>query len=191
MITTGMHTCLKEGGKDFVLKNAPFLGEHKPNHPDNAKRKLQFLGQGYYYWDNHIEMAKIWGRTHYRNSFYILSCQIDISHKKCFDLVGNRSHQIYLTETMNRLNKRGFETNHWEISKCLEYLKKLALSDINVFPYENIRALDYLPPEELQQIEYYFVTNNQHYTILNPKIAICVIDKESLPLQSQKIIFES
>lgn len=191
MITIGMHTCLKDGGRDKVLYEAPFLGEHTPNHPVRSKRKLQFLGQGYYYWDNHIEMAKIWGKIHCNNNFFILSCEINISQEKCLDLVGNRSHQIYISETMEKLKKRGYDKGNWEISKCLEYLKKLAKLDINIFPFENIRAIDYLPPDDLQQIEYYFVNNNKHYTILNPKVAICVINKKSLPLHSQKIIFES
>ncbi len=191
MITLGMHTCLKNGGKEKVLKEAPFLGKHNSTDSVKERSKLQFLGQGYYYWDNNFEMAKIWGKTHCQNNYYILECEIDISAEKCLDLVGNRYHQIFITETIERLKKRGLNRENWEISKCIEYLKRLSVLDINVFPYENIRALDYLPPEDLKQIEYFFVTNNKHYTVLNPKIAICVIDKKSLPLQKQKIIFES
>ena len=191
MVTKGHHTCRKDGGKEHVIKNAPFLAEHKPHEKDTKKRKLQFLGQGYYFWDNNFDMARIWGRTHYSNDFFILEYDIDISETKCFDLVGNRGHQIFLITMLKKLKEKGYERDYWEISRCIEYLKRLAFRDNSVFPYENIRAIDYLPPDELQQIEFYFVKGTKHYTILNPKMAICSLNKDTLPLQSVKMIYES
>lgn len=191
MITKGHHTCKKDGGRDAVIKNAPFLAEHKPNEVDLQKQKLQFLGQGYYFWDNNFEMAKIWGKLHCSNDFFVIECDIEISESKCFDLVGNRSHQIFLVSLLKKLKKSGYDRDYWEICKCIEYLKKLANYNSEVFPFESIRAIDYLPPHELQQVEFYFVKGNKHFTILNPKMAICVLEKDTLPLHTIKIIYDS
>ena len=191
MVTKGHHTCRKDGGKEEVIKNAPFLAEHTPNEKDPKKQKLQFLGQGYYFWDNNFEMARIWGKSDCNNHFFIIECEIEISETKCFDLVGNRNHQIFLIDMLKKMKNKGYNRDHWEISKCIEYLKLLAKHDHAVFPYESIRAIDYLPPHELQQIEFHFVKGNKHYTILNPKMAICALKKETLALHTVKLVYES
>lgn len=191
MTTIGHHTCTKKGGKESVINNAPFLAVHTPFEKDIKKRKLQFLGQGYYFWDNNFELARIWGKSHCNNDFFIIECEINITENNCFDLVGNRGHQIMLLSTLEKLKEKGYKKDYWEISKCIEYLKKLAKYNNEVFPYEHIRAIDYLKPHGLQQVEFYFVKGNKHFTILNPKMAICTLNKDTLPLHTVKIIYES
>ena len=61
------HTCSRENGEAFVRKNAPFLAEDNPQN-----RKFQFLGAGYYLWEDDIEQAKRWGEVHYKNSFFVV-----------------------------------------------------------------------------------------------------------------------
>jgi hypothetical protein len=56
------------------------------------------------------------------------------------------------------------------------------------FDFQSVRAIDYVKPREYDDKKYFFVKSTDHYTILNPKIAICVIDKKSLPLHTKKII---
>ncbi|MDD2582996.1 MAG: hypothetical protein PHR66_13485, partial [Desulfuromonadaceae bacterium] len=60
MKTIGHHTCSKKNGKAFILENAPFLSEY-----NETGKVLKFLGTGYYFWDDNIEMAHNWGRSHF------------------------------------------------------------------------------------------------------------------------------
>ena len=186
MLTKGQHTCKLDGGLKNILKESPFLAKHKPE-----KHKLQFLGEGYYFWDNNIEMAHIWGKQHCKNNYCIIELDLEITEKTCLDLVGNRKHQIFLVEMLNKLKEKGFDRKKWNISNCIEYLKSLRKHNKNIFPYNTIRALDYISPDELKQVRIDFVNNVKHYTVLNPKITICAIDKNLLPLQSKKIIYSS
>ncbi len=186
MITRGHHTCRKDGGTDFVLKNAPFLAIHSPDGNALQPARLQFLGQGYYFWDNNIEMAMLWGKHHYNNDYFIIESKISITEKNCFDLVGNREHMILLTELITWLKSRGHDKSNWEISKCIEFLKQTGM-----FKFKCIRAVDHLPPKEYIQEAYAFVENNKHFTVLNPKIAICMLKMHGLPLQTKKLVYES
>ncbi|MGL5914409.1 MAG: hypothetical protein ACRCZB_09610 [Bacteroidales bacterium] len=165
-----------------MLANAPFFAENKEGE------NTQFLGEGYYFWDNNLEMAQIWGDSHYKEPYFIVECEIDISPEKCFDLVGNREHQILLSNLLLRLRNRNHDKQNWTVADCLDFLKTLDSKD--TFPYQSIRATDYVVPETLEQDKCFFVKKYNHYTILHPKMAICVFDKSTLPSE-KKIIFKS
>lgn len=178
MKNKGHHTCSKNNGETYVLENAPFISKFS-----------DFLSEGYYFWDDNIEMAKVWGYNHYKNDYFIIECELDINENKCFDLVGNRKHQIFLTNFINKYNKSGNITN---LSYLINILRKLNKEkNNNIFPFESVRAIDYIPPIEYKIKKIKFRNDLKQYTILNPKIAICFFSKNSLPLQNIKIIFKS
>lgn len=182
MITTAQHTCLNIGTDEDLLKNSPFIGIHNP-----IEDKHQFLGTGYYFWDDNIEMARIWGKKHCNNSYVIIETEIDINQDKCFDLVGNRKHMKALLSIVNHLKLYGYHKEKWVISQCIEFLKDKELNELFEFNYECVRAIDYVKPREYNPQKYLFVKNTDHYTILNPKIAICIIDRKYVPLQPKTI----
>ena len=66
------HTCSQDNGEAFVRKNAPFLAKDNPQN-----RKYQFLGTGYYLWEDDIEQAKRWGEVHYKNSYFVVEFECD------------------------------------------------------------------------------------------------------------------
>lgn len=176
------HTCRPDGGGDFLIDNSPFLAEHKP-----SEGKYQFLGEGYYLWDENIEMAHYWGKMHYKNKYAVIEMNIELTENNCLDLVGNRKHMSFILNVLRKLSEKGFNRENWELSKCIEYLKRISLKNSNIFPYNIIKSIDYRSPKDQQKI--FFVKNNTHFTILNPKIALCVIDKKRLPLRSKKLIY--
>ena len=149
MKTKGHHTCLFNGDQESVKKNSPFLAEHKPN-----EGKVQFLGTGYYFWDNNLELAKIWGKSHYGGKYAIIEVDFDLNSDINYDLVGNRSHQIDLVERLRILTNNS--DNDLEVQELI-----------------------------------YFTEDKNNYTIINPKIVICVFDKNALNLQTKKIVFTS
>lgn len=188
MKTIGHHTCLLNGDIADILRNAPFLAENKPD-----EGKVQFLGTGYYFWDNNLEMAKVWGRYHYGGRYVIIGVDFDLKSDTCYDLVGNRTHQIDLTKRLEKLSERlgNDKPKKWTLGQFFSFMQKLAKRDCNVFPYKMVRAIDLLRHNELkkQQVIINFVEGKKNYTLLNPKIVICAFDKNSLNLQTKKIIY--
>ena len=177
------HTCNTTGGKKKVLKNAPFLAVD-----DIPKKKFQFLGEGYYFWDDNVEMANIWGKFHCNDKYYVVEMDLEFSSNDCFDIVGNRQHQKLIFKTFDELRKRGYDKKEWQLSNILNLLKKLSKKDKNAFPYSMIRAIDYMPRKEYNKLKLHFVQNNNHYTIVNPKMVICILNKNILPLHSKRLV---
>jgi len=176
------HACRSDGGEEFLIKNSPFLAEHKPD-----EGKYQFLGEGYYLWDENREMAHYWGKAHYKNKYAVIEMDIELTENNCLDLVGNRKHMLLILNFLTRLKDKGINRENWELSKCIEYLKKLSSKNPNIFPFNIIKSIDYISPKLSQKI--FFVQKNNHYTILNPKITLCIIDKKKLSLHTKKIIY--
>ena len=52
------HTCKNEGGKEFILNNAPFYSDNKPKN--GKKGKPQWLSEGFYLWTDSDYYAKTW-----------------------------------------------------------------------------------------------------------------------------------
>jgi len=188
--TKGHHTCLYNGDRESVLRNSPFLAEYKPK-----EGKMQFLGTGYYFWDNNLELAKVWGKHHYNGKYAVIEVDFDLKSDSCYDLVGNRSHQIDLAERLNKLsvNSGSNKTKKWTLSQFFTFIRKFAVSNRDIFPYEMIRAIDLLNHKKYEKVHelILFTEDKDNYTVINPKIVICVFDKNRLNLQTKRIVFTS
>ncbi|MFV0313019.1 MAG: hypothetical protein ACK5KN_15405 [Dysgonomonas sp.] len=185
MRTKGHHTCTKNGGREHVEKESPFFAKHDPD-----KKKYQFLGSGYYFWDDNIELAKVWGYSHCKNDYFVVEIDIELTEDTCLDLVGNRRHMMFFAAVMEKLRKeKGISKSEWTISQCIEFLKRLSKDNISIFPYKIIRAIDY--NDDFKQKVAKFVKDKGNFTTLSPKMVICVIEKKMLPLHTKRIIHES
>lgn len=188
MLTKAHHTCKKEGGRDFVEQESPFFAEHNPE-----EEKYQFLGSGYYFWDNNFELSKLWGSSHYNNDYFVIEFEFDLKSDECLDLVGNRFHQLHIINYLKEFEKEtGKNKEKWSLCQCIEFLKELNKIDNTVFPFKLIRAVDLLKHTNYQkQFLRKFVNNKENYLILNPKMVICALEKSTVPLHTKKIIHES
>lgn len=186
MVTVGHHTCFKNGGRDYVLAEAPFNSIF-----DEQNNKLPFLGTGFYLWDNNIEMAKDWGEKRYSNNYFIVEFGMNLENGIFLDLVGSRQHIIYFSELINKLKDKGYDrTEKWTIGAFIEYLKRISRVIPGIFPFKIIRAVDNsITPAK--QFKFDFVKGKQGYINLNPRYVICLIEKNDLYLTSKKIVHES
>ena len=188
MKTIGHHTCKKEGGEEYVFEESPFFAEHNPE-----VAKFQFLGSGYYFWDNNIELAKVWGKGHYNDNYYVVEIDFELTSDNCFDLVGNRYHQIHLINCLKEYEvSTGENKSNWTVNQCIQFLRELNEVNEEVFPYKFVRAVDLLKHTKFKaQHLMKFIDNKDNYTIINPKIVICVFDKDELNLQTKRIVHSS
>jgi len=167
------HTCKKEGGKEGVIKNFPFLSEYSPSEGNTP-----FLGQGYYFWDFNLDYAKVWGKNHYNGNFYVCESNIEIDHEIdgfLLDLAGNLIHEE--------------GTAGIDLCWIIDYLRTQCPPE--AFPFDVIRAVDY-NNDELLGIKVVFNENKKSYTVLNPRIIIAFKCKEKIVhLNEPFIVFES
>ncbi len=169
MRTIGHHTCSKDGGEQYVRDNAPFKSIRKEGY-------VPFLGEGYYYWDNNIGASQKWGKTHYKDSYFIIKSDLELPGEIFFDLVGNRDHMIKIQEHGNSFKKKNPQRKDWTVGVIIQSLKKLnRLEEYKgIFPYQAIRAIDTskTPPSHATVK---FVEGKEEYTNLAPILDIPLI----------------
>ncbi len=180
----GHHTCSSKGGEKFVIREAPFLSEHG------------FLGKGYYFWQNNLEFAKIWGHRHYNGKYYVLEFELNVYYDELLDLVGNRTQMmqfknlIYsikqkLAEKFKNTPEKKVAIDEWGIGEIIEYLKRK-----NIFEYKIIKAVDYRVSYRHLGKES-FLRNKKNFIFLNPRIFYCFIEKNNLYFSNKKLIYTS
>lgn len=182
-IFLGHHACKMDGGKKFVRKNAPFLSEFRNGQSNNP-----FLGSGYYFWDDNLEAAEFWGNRHYKGKFYILKANIVVEDSLFLDLVGNRSDMKYIAEAAKMFQDYKELGANWTLAEFIELLKKQNKSSEfqGIFPFEVIRAIDSFAAKNKQNPRQ-FVNKKNNYTLLDPRIIICVVSKNKSILQNKQL----
>lgn len=138
---TGYHTCKADGGWSFIRAMAPFISRDNPG---------QWLTQGYYFWTDVPRHAVAWGNINYPNNYAIVKCKIQIEQDDLLDLVGNLEHLDFFEARMKRykarLIKSGKSKDESEsegtVSTCLAWMRKIAETNDNFFPYIAVKAQD-------------------------------------------------
>lgn len=180
MKTTGHHACNSEGGNKFLLENGPFRAVYTPHSSSRP-----FLGSGYYFWDDNIEMALYWGAVHYGGDFSILEAELNCPEEEMLDLVGSRGDIKYFREIIKVFKAAGFPRDDWEIGKFIEFLKEIDSKGEGkgVFPYKIVRAVDN-SRKESGRYRFPFVSTKRNFTFLDPRIIICLFEKSDRYIQS-------
>lgn len=164
------HACACAGGAEYVLREAPFFSVY-----DEGSRRLPFLGSGYYFWDDNLDMAHKWGRTHYKNSYFVLEARCKISSDLILDLVGTRKDLRFLSQILDQFKKSGYARGGWSISQIIEFMKRLSAEfDQGIFPFQAIRAIDHSAREAAhERIKFCNDPERGQYMLLNPRILVC------------------
>jgi hypothetical protein len=171
------HTVQDLENPDYVEENAPFKGENKG--------KGTYLGDGYYFWDNHFELACWWGSVHCANSYMVCEADFEIEKKAMCDLVGDRGDQIYFQKCIDMLN-----SEHIPMSAVIDMMRELdALPHKKgIFPFNAVRAVDNHKGTFDQKV-INFSAKKFGVTSINPKIFICLFKKSPEILNNFKIIY--
>jgi hypothetical protein len=186
--TVGHHVC-EDTGEEDVKKKAPFL----------SNRSDKFLGDGYYFWEDNLQVAKEWGgKVYHRRQLPYLVCEFSISclSNEFYDLVGNRRHQKHILKIRELLTKKSKSLHTWPIGKIIEFLRQA--NDSNdpdfeifkgMFPFSTVRAVDnsYSSSRELLK----FSNLQPNFTELNPCYIICVINIKKVDLGPISIVHAS
>jgi hypothetical protein len=140
-----------------------------------------------------LNYAKVWGKNHYNNDYYICEAEIYIDHDKdgfLLDLAGNRRHLVGFVKLLmefNLIHKDG--TKGIDLCYIIDYLRTKCPPE--AFPFEVIRATDYKNGE---QAGIKIVFNDKQpethasFTILNPRIIISFLKKKSIQYINEPFI---
>ncbi len=185
MNTIGHHTCSSEGGREKALALTPFFSPFIA-----IENRLPYLGEGYYFWDNNLEMAKKWGEWHYGNKYFVVESKLHLQEDLLLDLVGNRTHIMYFQKLIEKFSYYKQGRRKWELCKFIQLLKNLNDNDARykgIFPYKIFRATDFSRMKE-ERFLHKFVGIKSGYTFLDPRIIICFANEESISLQDKRIL---
>ena len=159
----GHHTCSKQGTISNIEKQGPF----QSTYVAEDRRQHKFLGTGYYFWDNNINMAHAHGQKNYKRKYHIFQAELELETDIFLDLVGNRIDMLWFQDIMKRFEHIE-EVENWTIGSFIEFLKQKGL-----FDYKAIRAIDNsINPKEMIK----FVDNRDNFTNLNPIFIVCLLE---------------
>lgn len=162
-------------------------GPIKCENPKNA-----WLGFGYYFWEDDINLAHGWGARHYNGEFYcICKTTIIYNDQKCLDLVHVPSH------------KRKFREVCLEIKNKNDYDSYEQILIAEVFDYLNIYNRPWMSNFEavrvygegsfkdfVNQIKFDDAESRDRARLtLNPEIQWCLFKKNSMGRTGFTLVF--
>lgn len=168
------HTINNDGSDDFILENIPFKGT----------TQNPWLGVGYYFWENFIDPAEYWGKTHYKGKYIITTFVISFNWEKVYDLLGNTDHISNFQEVSKFIcDKYSLDPNEITVGKILNYLK-----DSNNFDFHSVRV-DTTSSFGRYRVNKIKFTNSQDRTVIitNPAIQICIYDMQNVEIVKKEI----
>lgn len=177
MFTTKVHQTVDDkDNPDDVEKDGPFKAQ---------RLSSLYLGDGYYFWDDHLRLAHWWGNVHCGGRYIICEGELKVEKKRFLDLVGSRQDMIELKRMIDDL---GIQNK--PLGSIIETLKTIARRPgrSGIFPFQVIRAFDrYRGGFDHFRTE--FAENRKGHTYLDPIYIICMVEKNKLLLRSYRIVF--
>lgn len=169
--------------------------DHVANHgPFPCNRKNAWLGEGFYFWDAHIQLAHWWGEVNFANRIYkngYIVCQADaVLDQHCWDLHGDGLARLELKKICDLLIDTQMTTyDDILVNHVIEYLKK-----IKEFKYKSIRALSMKTVSPKRFSDYVlriaFDRRLEEQVLdIYPPVQICLVEKTALSLRNFRIIY--
>ena len=191
IINTIGHHLFKYNPPEYTAEEAPFLAKN-PEEEDmlesvedekkaEANKKLQFLGEGYYFWDNNINRAHRWGKSHYQGKYLIMEVPLCLQGDCFLDLVGSREDLMEFVEVLKEVLK---EMPDLKIGSFFHMMQTMEKYEPGAWPYSVIRALNV--KKNANKISFNHIQGSE--MLLNPEMIICFYDKNELNLQNIRYI---
>lgn len=182
-VTTAHHTTDNRGTRLDIETNGPVHSKH-------SEEEEKFLGSGYYFWDNSMDLGHFWGKTHYKRKYRIYEGEIKLSDKgnKLLDLVGRREHQIAFEKLKKCIISIDPKRKSWGIGNIIELLRLMDLDHDykGIFDFSASRALEIV---ENPKGGMKFVSYRSNKTDLKPRIVICLYFLKGDMLNNFRCVF--
>lgn len=169
-----------------TLKDKDYLLVEE-NGPFDCKWENTWLGDGYYFWEEFIEVAHWWGENHRKGNYIICEAQCDFD-ENCLDLVGNMSHIRQFRQAIKIMNSKGLITKNTTVSKVIRFLlgefKSFYFQAIRIYGINSISSKNTKYSNKL-----IFEINKPQYFDALPALQLCLFSKNALNLRNYKIVY--
>jgi hypothetical protein len=185
-LTTIYQTLQDRDNIDEIENGGPFLCNWT-----NA-----WLGNGYYFWDTHIELAHWWGRTRYlskKKAYVICSAKITRDYK-CWDLHGEGNHRLEFINAVEELITAGlFKKEVTRVPQVIEFLK---MRNFFTEKYDSIRVMgsnsvgiSYKKDTQKVMWRMFFEDDLPGFYEIIPAVQICLFTKKSQTFKNYRVIY--
>lgn len=179
------HTCKKDGGSKFVLQNAPFLAKD-----DKSAKKFQFLGSGFYFWEDDINQAHYWGQVRYgEDNYFIVQFVCNIDEDDLLDLDSKTGYNILekVKEKLLAFTNTPNKQNNWTLSQWVNFLYKYNEIYSIGFDFKAIKVKDYNFSRKKEQ-KIFFVQGKSNYTCVGGVYIYFFRKKEDICIEKKELI---
>jgi len=187
ILYTYQHTC-KAGHPAYILAKSPFKAVVRMVE---GKKKIPFLGTGYYFWEENKEAAHRWGKNHYYNKYNVIEYKdLKISKSDLLDL-GDRRDLAYLEEIKKPYIAKNPKFKNWRIANWIEFFREETKKDSTIFPRKFIRAEENLPDNEENnnlKKKVFFTEGVSYYTYASPLLIVCVLDTSKMDFKTKTLL---
>jgi hypothetical protein len=166
----------------------------RENGPFPCKRKNAWLGEGFYFWDTHIELAHWWGKVGCSNRYYIGKSSLEIN-QNCWDLHGNGNHQKEFEGIIKEMAIESlYENKKTTVRKVIEYIKKYIgfenlYEGIRVLGCESISSNQPLNQKFLERVRFSDKASINAYFDVKPAVQLCLFESSSLNRKGFEIVY--
>ncbi len=173
-----------------TLKDKDYL-KVETTGPFPCRWENTWLGDGFYFWQEFIELAHWWGETHRKGNYIICQAECDFDEFKCLDLVGEMTHVRLFQNAIQIMRSKGKITANTTVSRVINFMK----GEFDSFIYEAIRVygINSISPKNPNSAEYsdrfLFEINKSQYLDALPAVQLCLFTKQSLNLRNYKIVY--
>lgn len=187
IINTIGHHVFKYLPPDFTEKGIPFLAKNSAKENEssvngkNTEYKFQFLGEGYYFWDDNIARAHKWGNSRYKGRYLIMELPLQLKGNRFLDLVSSREDLRLLLDVMKEVAK---EIPDLKLGAFFHVMQTMEKHQPGTWPYSIIRALNV----KANAVKLPFNHIKGSDMLLDPEIIICFYEKKELNLHSIRYI---
>lgn len=167
------------------------------NNPDEIERhgpywcsrKDAWLGNGYYFWDYFLDLAKWWGNTAYNGNFIICEQLANLKgNPAVLDLYAD-FQMIEVVDKYVQQLKKAYNQNQLTVRTVLEHMKLIGAFDgfkavrieANNSTFKDALLKDHRIPFKTGKSQYV-------YFEMRPPVQVCVYDK-SILIGQYKIIY--
>lgn len=180
--------------------------ENRGNHLENEKDgpyscnwDNTWLGEGYYYWYHHIELAKWWGSSRYKGRDYIVFRSTCKDLTKCWDLHNGPGQTLFLYWLKIMKEKEILEAST-TVAQVFEFIK----NEYPNFPYEGVRILgvDSISERSVDNFDFVrmrfempaelnktLIQRYKAYFDAMPAVQVCLFDKDGMGRVDYELVY--
>lgn len=151
--------------------DADEVEQHGPYH---CSAHDAWLGDGYYFWDSHIDLAHWWGRKHYPSSNYMICRSTIPCDDEILDLYNSPENQVEFKQTVDVMREE-LATEDIKVPQVIKYIR----DHTNYYQrYKGIRCMGIgsTSSNDFSSYRFKFVNKNHAYLDLCPPIQYCITE---------------